>query len=117
MVYISAVTFLSCFVSAVPLCFIRTTLTNTAGEENVGSMVVADVNNDSIPDIIAGLVWFEGPHWKPHQYYYPEEDSVYIENPAKCAHDINGDGYVDFLGTRAIDYRRLLLINELFPAE
>ncbi|MFC1716477.1 FG-GAP repeat domain-containing protein [Candidatus Poribacteria bacterium] len=104
MAYISAVTFLSCFVSVVPLCLIRTTLTDTAGEENVGSVVVADVNNNNTPDIVAGLVWFEGPNWIPHQYYYPEEGSVYIENPVKYIHDINGDGYIDFLGTRAIDY-------------
>ena len=90
--------------------FGRITIDGTAGEENLGAVTVTDVNNNGFCDIVAGLVWFEGPDWTPHQYYYPEEPDVYIEDPAKCVHDIDGDGYVDFLGARAIDYRNRELV-------
>ena len=90
--------------------FARTTIDGTAGEENLGAVTVTDVNNNGFCDIVAGLVWLEGPDWTPHQFYYPEEPDVYIEDPAKCVRDIDGDGYVDFLGARAIDYKNRELV-------
>lgn len=61
------------------------------------SVIIADVNNDKKPDIVVAdaqrVIWFENPNWKLHTIIagHTKPDNVSI-----AAHDIDGDGLVDF---------------------
>ncbi len=98
--------------------YVRTTLQETSGEENIGHVLIADVNGDGVTDIVAGFVWFEGPDWTPHPYY-PREEGVYIEGTPKWACDLSGNGFVDLIGSRAITYkdRELVWFENPGPGE
>ena len=97
---------------------VRTTLNGTAREENLGHVLAVDVDNDGIMDIVAGFVWFQGPHWTPHPFF-PREEGVYIEGTPKAARDISGNGFVDFIGSRAVTYhdRELVWFENPGPQE
>lgn len=61
------------------------------------AVTVADVNGDRKPDVVAvsedAVVWYENPTWAKHDITRgrTEKDNVCIQ-----AHDIDGDGRVDF---------------------
>lgn len=61
------------------------------------AVTTADVNGDSKPDVVAvtedSVVWFANPGWEKHTIIKnaTERDNVCIQ-----AHDIDGDGRVDF---------------------
>ena len=67
------------------------------GYRQATNIQVADVNGDGSTDLIAtqghhvGLLWFEGPMWKPH----------YVDRTLRSPHslavaDLDGDGDTDF---------------------
>src|ERR1041384_7271411 len=62
----------------------------------VYAVLVADINNDGKPDIVAinptQVVWFENPTWTKHVILdgVTRKDNVCI-----AAHDIDGDGRLD----------------------
>jgi hypothetical protein len=70
-------------------------------DQNVGkicyAVTTADVNGDGKPDVVAvtedAVVWFANPGWEKHTIIKgtTERDNVCIQ-----AHDIDGDGKVDF---------------------
>ncbi|MBV8554599.1 MAG: VCBS repeat-containing protein, partial [Planctomycetaceae bacterium] len=61
------------------------------------SVTTADVNGDRKPDVVAvteeAVVWFANPTWEKHVIIRgaTQRDNVCIQ-----AHDIDGDGRVDF---------------------
>ncbi len=68
-------------------------------ELNVGYAIRAvDVNADSRLDIVIldskRVLWLENPSWKEHVVY--ETPEAKFDNVTFAAHDINGDGRVDF---------------------
>jgi len=61
-------------------------------------VAVADVNQDGKPDIIAGNLWYEAPHWTPHeiapvQHY--DGATGYSNSFLDFATDANKDGWAD----------------------
>jgi hypothetical protein len=63
-------------------------------------VTVADVNRDGKLDIIAGNVWYEAPHWTPHEIA-PVKTIDPASGYSNCfnswAVDLNQDGWVDQL--------------------
>jgi hypothetical protein len=63
----------------------------------VYAVTTADVNGDRKPDIVAinnsQVLWFENPSWKKHVV---AEGITKNDNVAVAAHDIDGDGKIDF---------------------
>lgn len=61
------------------------------------SVVVADVNHDKKPDIVVAdaqrVIWFENPTWKLHTII---QGQTKPDNVSIAAHDIDGDGFIDF---------------------
>lgn len=61
------------------------------------SVVMADVNNDKKPDIVVAdahrVIWFENPTWKMHTIIAGQTKP---DNVSIAAHDIDGDGLIDF---------------------
>lgn len=61
------------------------------------AVTVADVNGDKRPDIVAvtenRVLWYENPSWKLHTII---ENQTARDNVCIAAHDIDGDGKVDF---------------------
>ncbi len=61
------------------------------------AVTTADVNGDQKPDVVAvteeAVVWFQNPTWQKHEIIRgkTERDNVCI-----AAHDIDGDGQIDF---------------------
>ncbi|MBY0373643.1 MAG: VCBS repeat-containing protein, partial [Bryobacteraceae bacterium] len=74
-----------------------------SGQEGATNILMADVNRDGKLDFVAsrghgfGLVWFEAPHWTPHEL------GAKLAGPHSLATaDIDGDGTID-LATCAKD--------------
>ncbi|MDB5352539.1 MAG: repeat protein [Planctomycetota bacterium] len=65
--------------------------------EVVYAVTVADVNGDKKPDVVAvtedSVLWYENPSWAKHTIIKgkTERDNVCLQ-----AHDIDGDGKIDF---------------------
>lgn len=61
------------------------------------SVVIADVNNDKKPDIVVAdaqrVIWFENPSWKVRSIIRGQTKP---DNVCIAAHDIDGDGLIDF---------------------
>lgn len=61
------------------------------------SVIIADVNNDKKPDIVVAdaqrVIWFENPSWKMHTII---QGQTKPDNVSIAAHDIDGDGLIDF---------------------
>lgn len=61
------------------------------------SVIIADVNNDKKPDIVVAdaqrVIWFENPTWKLHTIIAGQTKP---DNVSIAAHDIDGDGLIDF---------------------
>lgn len=61
------------------------------------SVVIADVNNDKKPDIVVAdaqrVIWFENPTWKMWTII---QGQTKPDNVSIAAHDIDGDGLIDF---------------------
>lgn len=61
------------------------------------AVISADVNGDRRPDIVAvsenRVQWYENPDWTKHVIL---EDQTERDNVCIAAHDIDGDGQVDF---------------------
>jgi hypothetical protein len=57
----------------------------------------ADVNKDGRPDVVAitgtRVIWYENPTWTPHII---SEGIAPADHVSVAAHDINGDGLLDF---------------------
>ncbi|WP_206028513.1 PVC-type heme-binding CxxCH protein [Thalassoroseus pseudoceratinae] len=72
----------------------------------------ADVNGDSVPDVVYGPYWFAGPEFKTkHEIYEPkpQDRNAYADNFFNWIYDFNGDGrndvlVVGFPGTPAYVY-------------
>lgn len=70
-------------------------------DENIGkvcyAVTTADVNGDGKPDVVAvsenRVQWYENPSWKKHVILENQTDP---DNVCIAAHDIDGDGQVDF---------------------
>ncbi|MFT3882527.1 MAG: VCBS repeat-containing protein [Gemmatales bacterium] len=61
------------------------------------SVVIADVNNDKKPDIVVAdaqrVIWFENPTWILRTII---QGQTKPDNVSIAAHDIDGDGLIDF---------------------
>ncbi|MCA9059320.1 MAG: VCBS repeat-containing protein, partial [Planctomycetaceae bacterium] len=61
------------------------------------AVTLADVNSDGQQDIVAvtenRVLWFQNPTWQQHVMI---EDQTPLDNVCIAAHDIDGDGHVDF---------------------
>ena len=78
--------------------FTRVSL-QTVGETNSGYVAIADINDDGMMDIVAGLQWFEGPSWARH-ILYPSDPETLIDIGKTVPHDVDGDGDLDLVGNR-----------------
>ena len=61
-------------------------------------VTVADVDRDGRLDILAGNVWYQAPHWVPHEIApYMKVDPVHAYSNCfnSWAEDLNGDGWED----------------------
>src|SRR6266581_2337980 len=62
----------------------------------VYAVLVADINNDGKPDIVAinptQVVWFENPTWEKHVIL---DGATKKDNVCIAAQDIDGDGMLD----------------------
>jgi hypothetical protein len=60
-------------------------------------VIIADVNSDQKPDIVVAdaqrVIWFENPTWKLRNIIVGQTKP---DNVSLAAHDIDGDGLVDF---------------------
>lgn len=73
-------------------------------------VAVADVNRDGQPDILAGNLWYEAPHWTPHEIAPPQKFDAahgYSDSFLNFAADVNRDGWpdqirIDFPGKPAV---------------
>ena len=88
-----------CHPSAIPkgVNFRKTVLDTRFVAEGVA---VADVNRDGKLDIIAGNVWYEGPHWMPHEIA-PVQSVDRAHGYSNCFNSwavaLNRNGWVDQL--------------------
>ena len=83
--------------SAADITFKKTILDRRFVAEGVA---VADLNRDGRLDVLAGNVWYEAPHWTPHEIApVPVIDpaSGYSNCFNSWAVDLNHDGWVDQL--------------------
>jgi hypothetical protein len=66
--------------------------------ESYESVGVFDINNDGIPDIISGAIWYEGPDFlKRHIIVDVERVGEYWDDFSNIPMDINGDGNMDYV--------------------
>jgi hypothetical protein len=73
-------------------------------------LAVADVDNDGVPDIIAGRNWYAAPGFAPRPLRLIEDWNGYVESNGDHAYDVDGDGWVDVIAgsfnpTRVFWYR------------
>lgn len=65
------------------------------------AVAAGDFNDDGHMDVIAGALWFEGPHWtKKHEVFEPQEFDPakgYSNSFLNYAQDLNGDGLQDLI--------------------
>jgi hypothetical protein len=66
--------------------------------------VIADVNKDGKPDIIAGTHWYAAPDFVPRPVrdipFFPDD---YLANNGDQAYDVDGDGWVDVIAVGWMD--------------
>jgi len=62
-------------------------------------VTVADVNNDSRTDVLAGTFWYEAPSWKKHRIHADTLHPVagYSTSFINFSLDVNADGWMDFI--------------------
>ena len=80
-----------------PVQWKRIQLDPTFRSEGVAA---ADVNRDGKVDVLAGDVWYESPDWSMHEIRTVGEyqfDKGYSQSFANFSHDINRDGWPDFI--------------------
>jgi len=66
--------------------------------ESFESVGVFDVNNDSVPDLVSGSFWHEGPEYlNRHFIGQSERFGEYYDDFATIPLDLNGDGRLDFI--------------------
>ena len=67
-------------------------------DETFESAGVMDVNNDGVPDIVAGGYWYQGPDFRKKQRVGPVMAAgEYFDDFSTIPMDVNGDGNVDFI--------------------
>lgn len=77
--------------------FIKHIITSEFISEGV---VIADVNNDGKPDILAGAYWFEAPNWVRHEIDSPRHynpSTQFSNSFLDFAMDVNQDGWIDLI--------------------
>jgi hypothetical protein len=85
----------------------------------VYGVLTTDVNNDGRTDIVAvtenRVVWFAGPEWQPQVIL---ENQVERDHVCLAAHDIDGDGWIDFaLGAGWTKIGTMYWISRSAPGE
>lgn len=66
--------------------------------ESYESVGVFDVNGDSIPDLVSGAFWYEGPHFLDRYFIHNvEQHGEYWDDFSTIPLDVNGDGDIDFV--------------------
>ncbi len=59
---------------------------------------VFDVDNDGVPDIVAGANWYKGPDYeKQPNFRNIETNGEFVNNGSDHAYDIDGDGWTDII--------------------
>jgi hypothetical protein len=61
--------------------------------------VFADINKDGKIDIVSGEYWYEAPHWTRHRFREVLYTNNYIDDLTTLPLDVDGDGYVDLVGS------------------
>lgn len=66
--------------------------------ESFESVGVFDVNNDSVPDLVSGAFWYEGPEYLSRHFIgQSERFGEYYDDFATIPLDVNGDGRMDYI--------------------
>ncbi|MEM7785740.1 MAG: VCBS repeat-containing protein, partial [Planctomycetota bacterium] len=71
---------------------------------------IADINQDGLPDVVAGRFWFQAPDFAVRPLRNIDDWNGYIQSNGDFCHDVDGDGWIDviagsFLPTEVYWYR------------
>ena len=75
---------------------VKFTLKQLTVDANEGC-VVADVDRDGKPDVIAGRNWYAAPEFVPRPLRQIDDWNGYVQSNGDHAWDVNGDGWIDVI--------------------